>query len=75
MNRMGLFERDRKMSKTKKLTEKEAYSLYDDLLNELYPLEGISCNPFSILLQSGDNCVYEVGFNDFCDSENIETVD
>lgn len=58
-----------------KMTEKEAYKIYDDYLNELFPLEGFYCNPFSILLKNGDEIAYDTGFNDFCDAENIKIED
>ena len=58
-----------------RLTEKEAYSRYDDMLNELYPLTGCNCNPFSMLLAAGDEIAYNCGFDDFCDAEDIEIID
>lgn len=51
--------------------EKEAYERYNNFLDELQPLEGLSCNPFSQLLQAGDSKAYECGFADFCDAEEI----
>ena len=60
--------------KAVKLSEEEAYTQYDNMLNELYPLDGIACNPFSVLLATGDNCAYELGFIDFVDAENIELI-
>ena len=53
------------------ISEEEAYRRYDDMLNELYPLEGIACNPFSILLCKGDPAAYECSFSDWCDSEDF----
>lgn len=55
-----------------KMTEQEAYEQYDDMLNELYPLEGYACNAFSILLANGDPIAYNCGFSDYCDSQEIE---
>ena len=54
------------------LTEKEAYAEYDDMLNEMSPLDGIACNCFSTLLLEGDPTAYECGFSDFCDGQEIE---
>lgn len=51
------------------MTEQEAYEQYDDILNELYPLAGFACNPFSILLREGDNTAYEIGFADYCNNQ------
>lgn len=56
------------------MTEREAYKQYDDMLNELYPLDGIACNPFSILLAEGDPVAYECGFADYCDNHDIEII-
>ncbi len=55
-----------------KMTEDEAYESYNDFLNELQPLYGIACNPFCQLLQAGDPIAYDCGFNDYCDSQEIE---
>jgi len=57
------------------LTEKEAYKMYDEMLDELYPLDGINCNPFSILLKEGDPTAYQCGFVDWCDVEGINLDD
>jgi hypothetical protein len=59
----------------KKITEFEAYKQYDEMLDELYPLEGIACNAFSTLLLCGDPIAYECGFSDWCDAEGIELED
>lgn len=50
------------------MTEEEAKQQYNNMLDELYPLEGIACNPFCILLQKGDPIAYEQGFLDYWDS-------
>ena len=57
------------------MTEEQAYEQYNDLLDELQPLDGIACNSFSQLLQAGDSIAYECGFTDFCDAEDIEIED
>ena len=54
------------------MDEQEAKRLYDEMLNEAYPLEGINCNPFSILLREGDPIAYDCGFADCLDAERIE---
>ena len=54
------------------MDETEAYEQYNNMLDELQPLEGIACNPFSILLKEGDPIAYDCGFADFCDAEGIE---
>lgn len=54
------------------LTKSEVYQAYNDMLNELYPLEGINCNKFSTLLERGDPIAYECGFTDWCDLQNWE---
>ncbi len=59
----------------KTITETEAYDQYNDMLNELYPLEGIACNAFSTLLYEGDRIAYNCGFSDWCDSMDIEVDD
>jgi hypothetical protein len=53
-------------------TEREVRQDYDNWLNELYPLKGINCNPFSILLKEGDPIAYEEGFSDYCDANDID---
>lgn len=58
-----------------KLSEKEAYTQYDDMLNELYPLKGIACNAFSTLLLRGDPTAYECGFSEWCERQEIEIED
>jgi len=55
------------------MTEQEAYEQYDEMLNELYPLDGIHCNPFSTLLKAGDQIGYHEGFLNWCDSQGINT--
>lgn len=57
------------------MTENEAYQEYNDFLDEMQPLTGFACNPFSILLQEGDPIAYNCGFNDYCDSQEIEIED
>ena len=57
------------------MTEKDAYAQYDDMLDELYPLNGIGCNCFSTLLEAGDPIAYGCGFDDWCDSMGIEIAD
>ena len=57
------------------LTEKEAHEQYDNMLNEMQPLTGIACNPFSVLLAEGDETAYNCGFSDFCDAYEIEVED
>ena len=56
------------------MTEEQAYESYNDMLDELQPLDGIACNSFSQLLQEGDPIAYNCGFSDYCDSldEEIE---
>lgn len=54
------------------MEEKEAYKLYNEMLDELYPLKGIHCNPFSHLLKEGDPIAYDCGFSDQCDGQGIE---
>jgi len=58
-----------------KMTEDQAYESYNDFLDELCPLNGIACNPFCQLLQAGDPIAYNCGFNDYCDSQDIEIED
>ena len=58
-----------------KLSEQKAYEMYNDFLDELYPLDGISCNSFSVLLEKGDPTAYNCGFPDFCDAQDIEIED
>jgi hypothetical protein len=57
------------------MTEHEAYQQYNDMLDEMYPLEGIACNPFSTLLREGDPVAYDCGFADYCDTYGIELED
>lgn len=54
------------------MNEREAYERYDDYLNTLYPLGGLSSNPFSVLLRKGDPIAYYTGFGEFCEAEEIE---
>lgn len=44
------------------------YDEYDEMLNEMFPLEGIYCNPFSLLLKEGDPVAYEQGYLNWADS-------
>ena len=55
-----------------KMTEDQAYESYNDMLDELQPLDGFACNSFSQLLQAGDPIAYDCGFNDYCDGQEIE---
>ena len=49
-----------------KISELEAYELYDDMLNECHPsLFGISP---SHILKNVDQIAYRCGFNDYTDS-------
>jgi len=57
------------------LTKSKSYKQYNDMLNELYPLDGITCNCFSTLLERGDPIAYECGFTDWCNSQDIEIED
>jgi len=54
------------------MSKKEVYQAYNDMLNELYPLDGIACNCFSTLLECGDPIAYDCGFTDWCDLQNWE---
>lgn len=54
------------------MTEQEAYSQYNDMLDEMQPLNGFACNPFSQLLEAGDPIAYNCGFSDYCDSQGWE---
>jgi hypothetical protein len=58
-----------------KMTEDQTYESYNDYLNELQPLDGFACNPFCRLLQAGDPIAYDCGFNDYCDTYDIEIED
>lgn len=57
------------------ITEEQAYTRYNEFLDELQPLEGMACNPFSQLLREGDPIAYNCGFNDFCDGQEFEVED
>ncbi len=57
------------------MTGKEASEQYNEMLDELEPLKGIACNPFSRLLEAGDPIAYNCGFSDWCDSPGIEIDD
>ena len=59
----------------RELTDEQAHKEYDAYLNELAPLEGINCNPFSTLLLMGDSIAYHCGFDDFLSMEEIELTD
>ena len=54
------------------MEEQKAREEYNAMLDEMYPLEGIHCNPFSILLAQGDPIAYDCGFNDWCDAMGYE---
>ena len=58
-----------------KMSEDQAYESYNDMLNELVPLDGIACNPFCQLLQAGDPIAYNCGFNDYCEAQEIELLE
>jgi hypothetical protein len=58
--------------KMNKMTEKQAYESYNDMLDEIQPLDGIACNCFSMLLQAGDPIAYNCRFSDYCDAHEIE---
>jgi hypothetical protein len=62
-------------SEIMKITENSANEQYDDMLNEMYPLEGCSCNSFATLLLAGDSIAYWCGFSDWCDSVDYEIED
>lgn len=55
-----------------KMTEDQAYESYNDMLDEIQPLDGIACNPFCQLLKAGDPIAYNCGFNDYCDAREIK---
>jgi len=57
------------------MTEYEAQQAYDDMLNEMFPLDGICCNSFATLLLEGDPTAYHCGFTDYCDAQEIELED
>ena len=54
------------------MTEDQAYESYNDMLDEMQPLDGIACNQFSVLLREGDPTAYNCGFSDYCDGQDIE---
>lgn len=41
---------------------------YNDWLDEIHPLTGTSCNPFSVLLEAGDPIAYNCGYDDFLEA-------
>jgi len=52
-----------------KITEEEACEMYDDLLNECYPVKvGYMTFDASKLLAEQDPIAYRTGFNDYVDS-------
>jgi len=55
------------------MNEDELKEQYNEVLDEMYPLEGIACNPFSILLEKGDLVAYNEGFNNYCDAIERDT--
>lgn len=56
------------------LTETEACRQYHEYLDELEPLNNFPGLTFSSLLEDSDGIAYHVGFNDFCENNNIEIV-
>jgi hypothetical protein len=58
------------------MTEKEAYTEYDGYLDETIEtaiiIAGIEFDPVRILREL-DPIAYDCGFNDWCDSEGIDT--
>lgn len=54
------------------MTRHEAQQAYDDMLNEMFPLDGIACNSFATLLLEGDPTAYHCGFDDYYDTNDIE---
>lgn len=58
-------------------TMSEAIEAYDQMLNDLYPpveVAGITWDPAEVLKKM-DPIGYRVGFNDWADSEGIDTDD
>ena len=45
---------------------------YNDWLDEIHPLTGTSCNPFSVLLEAGDPIAYNCGYDDFLEATGKE---
>ena len=45
---------------------------YNEWLDEIHPLTGTSCNPFSVLLEAGDPIAYNCGYDDFLDATGRE---
>jgi len=45
---------------------------YADYLNDQYPLAGINCNAFSILLKEGDPIAYSIGFDEWLTEHHPE---
>ena len=58
-----------------KISENDATEQYDDMLNEMFPLDGIACNCFSVLLEAGDPTAYNCGFTDWLDAGGLELED
>jgi hypothetical protein len=56
-----------------KLTEIQAYEMYDEMLDECSEVK-IGCLNYSAsyVLQKVDPIAYRCGFNDFCDAYEIE---
>lgn len=55
-----------------KISKREAYEQYNEDLDEMFPLEGIHCNPFSTLLARGDPTAYDCGFGDWLSMSELE---
>ena len=59
------------------LTDQEAHEQYDEMLDEVYTPYNIGVLEFnaSRVLSELDPIAYATGFNDWCDSEDIEIED
>jgi len=55
----------------RKLDELQALDLYDEMLDDVYA-NFMDIYPASRVLKEVDPIAYQVGFNDWCDSEEIE---
>ena len=55
------------------VTETEAYTQYDEYLDELEPLNNFGLL-FSGLLRDGAPLSYNAGFNDFCSNNSLDVV-
>ena len=55
------------------IEESEAYSLYDDMLDEIYPNQ-VGNIPASTILKDLDRIAYSCGFDDWLDSQEL-TID